>query len=595
MPLYKAPVEDYRFLLNDVFHVERYADLPGYSDLSPELIDATLSEAAKLCEQVLAPLNRVGDAQGCTRHEDGSVTTPKGFKEAFDQFRDGGWGSISFPTEFGGQSLPVVLAGVLTEFLAASNLAFWMYPGLTQGAVAALLSHGSSELKATYLPNLIACKWMGTMNLTEAHCGTDLGMLRTKAKPQPDGTYRITGTKIFISAGEHDLAENIVHLVLARIEGAPAGVKGISLFVVPKFLPKADGTLGARNTVSCGSIEHKMGIHGNCTCVMNFDNATGWLVGDENHGLNAMFTMMNHERLGVGTHGVGLSDVAYQNAVVYAKDRLQGRSLSGKKFPDKPADPIIVHPDVRRMLMIMRATTEAARALLVWTGLRYDIATRSADEKAREQAEDHMGLMTPVIKGVCSDLGLANAVMAQQIWGGHGYIAENGMDQFVRDARINEIYEGANGIQALDLVGRKLAMNGGRAVQAFFAEVDAYLKAQVAVEGMAVYVNAVRESLGHLQLATQWLAKNAGMNPDNAGAGSYDYMHLFGLVALGYMWCRIVEAARGKITSAPNPYLSAKLVTARFFVERILPESAARLARIKSGADSTMALPAEAF
>lgn len=595
MPLYKAPVEDYRFLLNDVFHVERYADLPGYSDLSPELIDATLAEAAKLCEQVLAPLNRVGDAEGCTRHEDGSVTTPKGFKEAFDQFRDGGWGSICFPTEFGGQGLPVVLASVLTEFLAGSNLAFWMYQGLTQGAVAALLSHGSSELKATYLPNLIACKWTGTMNLTEAHCGTDLGMLRTKAKPQSDGTYRITGTKIFISAGEHDLAENIVHLVLARIEGAPAGVKGISLFVVPKFLPKTDGTLGARNSVSCGSIEHKMGIHGNCTCVMNFDNATGWLVGEQNHGLNAMFTMMNHERLGVGTHGVGLSDVAYQNGAVYAKDRLQGRSLSGKKFPDKPADPIIVHPDVRRMLMIMRATTEAARALLVWTGVRYDIATRSADAKAREQAEDHMGLMTPVIKGVCSDLGLANAVMAQQIWGGHGYIAENGMDQFVRDARINQIYEGANGIQALDLVGRKLAMNGGRAVQAFFSEVDAYLKAQAQVQGMAVYVNAVRESFGHLQLATQWLAKNAGTNPDNAGAGSYDYMHLFGLVALGYMWCRIVEVAREKIAAAPNPYLSAKLVSARFFVERILPETAVRLARIKSGAESTMALPAEAF
>ena len=509
MPLYKAPVEDYRFLLNDVFHVERYADLPGYSDLSPELIDATLAEAAKLCEQVLAPLNRVGDTEGCTRHEDGSVTTPKGFKEAFDQFRDGGWGSICFPTEYGGQGLPVALASVLTEFLAGSNLAFWMYQGLSQGAVAALLSHGSPELKATYLPNLISCKWTGTMNLTEAHCGTDLGMLRTKAKPQSDGTYRITGTKIFISAGEHDLAENIVHLVLARLEGAPAGVKGISLFVVPKFLPKPDGSLGARNTVSCGSIEHKMGIHGNCTCVMNFDNATGWLVGEPNHGLNAMFTMMNHERLGVGTHGVGLSEVAYQNAAVYAKDRLQGRSISGKKFPDKPADPIIVHPDVRRMLMTMRATTEAARALLVWTGIRHDIATRSADQKAREQAEDHMGLMTPVIKGVCSDLGLANAVMAQQIWGGHGYIAENGMDQFVRDARINQIYEGANGIQALDLVGRKLGMNGGRAVQAFFAEVDAYLKAHAQVEGMAVYVNAVRESFGHLQLATQWLAKNA--------------------------------------------------------------------------------------
>jgi alkylation response protein AidB-like acyl-CoA dehydrogenase len=598
MPSYKAPVEDYLFLLNDVFQVGAHVDLPGYSDMSPQILEATLTEAAKLCEQVLTPLNRVGDMEGCTRHEDGSVTTPKGFKEAYQQFCDGGWGSISFPSEFGGQGLPAVLSGVVTEFLAGSNLAFWMYPGLTQGAVAALLDHGSPEQKATYVPNLVASKWTGTMNLTEAHCGTDLGMLRTKAKPQPDGTHRITGTKIFISAGEHDLAENIVHLVLARIEGAPAGVKGISLFVVPKFLPKADGTLGARNSVSCGSIEHKMGIHGNCTCVMNFDNATGWLVGGENRGLNAMFTMMNHSRLGVGTHGVGLSDVAYQNAAAYAKDRLQGRSMSGVKFPDKPADPLIVHPDVRRMLMTMRATTEAARALVVWTGLRYDIATRATDAKARDQAEDHMGLMTPVIKGVCTDIGLVSTVLAQQIWGGHGYIAENGIEQFVRDARVNEIYEGSNGIQALDLVGRKLGMNGGRAVQAFFSEVDAYLKAQAQVEGMAAYVNPVLESFHHLQLATQWIAKNAASNRDHAGAGSYDYMNLFGLVALGYMWCRMVEVARAKLAklgTASDRHLSAKLVTARFFVERILPETSAQLGRIKSGADSMMSLPAEAF
>jgi acyl-CoA dehydrogenase len=598
MPTYKAPVEDFRFLLNDVFHVDSHTELPGYSDLTPELIDATLAEAAKLCEHVLAPLNRVGDTEGCTRHDDASVTTPKGFKEAFKQFSDGGWGSICFPAEFGGQGLPVALAGVITEFLAGSNLAFWMYPGLTQGAVAALLSHGTPQLKATYLPNLIACKWTGTMNLTESHCGTDLGMLRTKAKPQADGTYRITGTKIFISAGEHDMAENIVHLVLARLEGAPAGVKGISLFVVPKFLPKADGTLGARNTVSCGSIEHKMGIHGNSTCVMNFDNATGWLVGAPNRGLNAMFTMMNHERLGVGTHGIGMSEVAYQNAVAYAKDRIQGRSLSGKKFPDKPADPIIVHPDVRRMLLTMRANTEASRALIVWTGLRYDIATRSPDEKAREQAEDHMGLMTPIIKGCCTDIGLSSAVMGQQIWGGHGYVAENGMEQFVRDARINQIYEGANGIQALDLVGRKLGMNGGRAVQSFFSEVGAYLKAQSKVQGMAEYANPVALSLGHLQQATQWLAKNAATNPENVGAGSYDYMNLFGLVGQGYMWCRMVEAANGKLSApgaAPNPHLSAKLVTARFFVQRMLPETSTQLARISSGAETMMSLPAEAF
>jgi len=598
MPSYKAPIEDYLFLLNDVFHIEHHADVPGYSELSPEILAATLGEASKLCEQVLTPLNRVGDTEGCIRHEDGSVTTPKGFKEGYRQHREGGWGGISFPEEFGGQGLPDLLAGVVAEFLAGSNLSFAMYTGLTRGAIAALLAHGSPELRATYVPNMVAGKWTGTMNLTEAHCGTDLGQLRTRAKPQPDGTYRITGTKIFISAGEHDLAENIVHLVLARLEGAPEGVKGISLFVVPKLLPKPDGTLGTRNSLSCGSIEHKMGIHGNCTCVMNFDNATGWLIGEANRGLNAMFTMMNEARLLVGTNGVAIGEVAYQNAAAYAKERLQGRSLSGAKLPGKPADPIIVHADVRRMLMTIRSTTEAGRALLVWTGLRQDIATRASDAKARELGEDHMGLLTPVIKGVCTDMGLANAVMAQQIWGGHGYVAENGMEQFVRDARINQIYEGANGVQALDLIGRKIVWNDGRAVIAFFAEVDGYLKSQASVEAMTAYVKPLRESFGHLQLATQWVVKNRRENPDHAGAASYDYMHLFGLVAFGYMWCRMVEAARAKLADASaqaDRRLSAKLVTGRFFVERLLPETAVRLARITAGADSTMALAAEAF
>jgi alkylation response protein AidB-like acyl-CoA dehydrogenase len=437
--------------------------------------------------------------------------------------------------------------------------------------------------------------WTGTMNLTEPHCGTDLGLLRSKAVKQPDGSYKISGTKIFISAGEHDLSENIIHLVLARIEGAPAGTKGISLFVVPKILVKDDGSLGSRNAVSCGSIEEKMGIHGNSTCVMNYDGAIGWLIGEEHRGLNAMFTMMNEARLGVGVQGLALSEVAYQNAVAYAKERLQGRSISGVKFPDKAADPIIVHPDVRRALMSIRAFNEAGRALVMWTALKSDVAHRSDDEKERQSADDHMGLLTPVIKGVLTDGGFANAVMAQQIFGGHGYIAEHGMEQFVRDARIAQIYEGANGIQALDLVGRKLGKDGGRAIMAFFNEVQTYLKERANSDEMNVYLKPLGQSLAHLQEASMWFMQNAMAKPDNAGAGSYDYMHLFGLVALGYMWCRIAEAVLAKKGNASAQRMTAKLVTARFFMERMLPETATRLARIQAGAASTMELPADAF
>ena len=598
MPIYKAPIQDNLFLLNDVFHIEQHADIPGYADLSADILEATLNEAAKLSEQVLAPLNRVGDTEGCRRHDDGSVTTPKGFKEAFKQFAEGGWMGVSAPVEFDGQGLPVVLNGIITEFIAASNLAFWMYAGLTEGAISALIDHASPEQKSLYLPKMIAGKWTGTMNLTEAHSGTDLGLLRTKAKPQADGSYKINGTKIFISAGDHDMAENIIHLVLARIEGAPSGVHGISLFVVPKYLLKADGALGENNSVSCGSIEHKMGIHGNCTCVMNFDDASGWLVGGENHGLNAMFTMMNHARLSVGTHGLAISDVAYQNAAAYAKDRLQGRSLSGTKFPDKPADPIIVHPDVRRSLMTIRALTEAARALIVWTGIRHDIALGSADSRARELAEDHMGLMTPVIKAFCTDAGFENAVIAQQMYGGHGYIAENGMEQFVRDARINQIYEGANGIQALDLAGRKLAMNDGRAVKAFFSEVDAFLKKQSGTDSMLPYINPVRNALGNLQQATMWIVKHSSENHDEIGGASYEFLRLFGLTAFGYMWCRMVEAAqisRANASRDKKEFLDAKFATASFFMQRILPETSALLARIEAGVSSMMKLPPEAF
>jgi len=546
---------------------------------------------------VLTPLNRVGDKEGCARHADGSVTTPTGFKAAYKQIVDGGWIGISVPAEFGGQGLPATLTEVINEFLCSANMAFAMYPGLTQGAIAALLAHASPELKTKYLPKMVEGVWTGTMNLTEPHCGTDLGLLRSKAVKQSDGSYKITGTKIFISAGEHDLSDNIIHLVLARIEGAPIGTKGISLFVVPKIMVKNDGSLGARNGVTCGSIEEKMGIHGNATCVMNYDAATGWLVGEENRGLHAMFTMMNEARLGVGVQGLAQSEVAYQNAVIYTKDRLQGRAISGAKYPAKAADPIIVHPDVRRTLMTIRAFNEAARALVLWTALKGDIARRSADDKERQGADDFMGLLTPVIKGVLTDQGFANTVMAQQLFGGHGYIAEHGMEQFVRDARIAQIYEGANGIQALDLVGRKLGKDGGRALMAFINEVGTFLKEKDADEAMKAYVMPMGVSLGHLQQASMWFMQNAIGKPDNAGAGATDYMHMFGLVALGYMWCKIAEAAITKLPRANGsaPIYSAKLVTARFFMERMLPETVAHLARIQSGAASTMELPDEAF
>jgi acyl-CoA dehydrogenase len=498
-----------------------------------------------------------------------------------------------------------VIAQAVSEFVCSANMAFSMYSGLTQGAIAALFTHASAEQKTLFLPKMVSGEWAGTMNLTEPQCGTDLGLVRTRATPQPDGSYKITGTKIFISAGEHDLAANIVHLVLARIDGAPAGTKGISLFIVPKFLPAADGGIGVRNAVSCGSLEEKMGIHGNATCVMNYDGATGWLVGEANRGLQAMFVMMNEARLNVGLQGLALSEVAYQNAAAYAKERLAGRALTGAKFPQQPADPIIVHPDVRRMLMNIRAFNEAARALVLWTALKSDIAHRAPDAKDRLAADDHLGLMTPVIKGVLTDQGFANTVAAQQVFGGHGYIAEHGMEQFVRDARIAMIYEGANGVQALDLVGRKLPKDGGRALRAFFGEVSAYIKEHGADAAMSPYVTPLGKALGELQEATMWLVQHAMASPENAGAGATDYMHLFGLVALGYMWCLIAQAAQAaqaaqtaqaeNAKAGDNERMAQRLTTGRFFMERILPASGAHLARIKAGAESTMALPMEAF
>ncbi len=592
MPIYKSPVQDYMFLLNDVFHIERHADIPGYADLTPDILEATLTEAARLSDEVLAPLNRIGDIEGCVRHEDGSVTTPSGFKEAYAKYREGGWGGLKFPEEYGGQGLPGVLAGVLTEFMAGANVSFSMYGGLTRGATAALLRHGSEDLKRVFAPKMIAAEWSGTMNLTEAHAGTDLGMLRSRAARRPDGSFAIDGAKIFISAGEHDLADNIIHLVLARIEGAPSGVKGISLFIVPKFLPAADGSVGPRNAVSCGSIEHKMGIHANSTCVMNFDGATGWLLGEENHGLNALFTMMNEARLGTGLHGIAIGEAAYQNAAAYAQERLQGRALTGKKSPDKPADPIIVHPDVRRMLLTVRATTEGARALAVWAGIQSDLATRAADPAVRDAAEESMALLTPVIKAFCTDNGFNGAVLAQQVYGGHGYIAENGMEQFVRDARINQIYEGANGIQAMDLVGRKLGMNGGAALKAFVAEVHDWLGRHAG----SPHAKALAAGLDDLVQASRFIAGHAKDDPNILGTAAYDFLNLFGLVALGYMWARMCDVAGEKLAARPDDvHASAKVGVGRFYVERLLPETSMLLARIQTGTGPLMALPDDAF
>ena len=597
MPIYKAPVNDTLFILNDVLALERYNNLPGFADATGDMLEAIAGEAAKLAEEVLFPVNLSGDQEGCKRHDDATVTTPKGFREAFDHYHQGGWIGLAVPEEFGGQGLPYVLHTAVGEYMSSANMALTMYPGLTQGAIAAILVHGSDEQKAAYLPKMVEGTWTGTMNLTEPHCGTDLGLLRTKAVPQGDGSYKISGQKIFISAGDHDMSENIVHLVLARIEGAPEGTKGISLFIVPKFMLKDDGTPGTKNGVSCGAIEHKMGIHGNATCVMNYDEATGFLIGAENKGLNAMFVMMNEARLGVGLQGLSIAEVAYQNAASYARERLQGRSLSGVRNPGGKADPLIVHPDIRRTLMTIKAWTEGGRAFTLWTALKSDIAHRSADETERQAADDILGLMTPILKGVLTDKGFDHAVMAQQVFGGHGYIEEHGMSQYVRDARIAMIYEGANGIQALDLVGRKLGMNGGRAVMALFKEIGDFCEENRSDEKLAPFTKGLKKGLNDLQAATMWFMQNAMAKPDNAGAGSTDYMHLFGIVTLGYMWAKIAKAAQEKLAAgdAREDYLKNKLVTAKFFMERIMPETALRKARIETGADTMMELAAEAF
>ena len=590
MPSYKAPLADMRFVLHELFDSKTITELPGYEDFSPELIDSVLEEASKLCEEVLFPLNQSGDLEGC-HYENGVVRTPSGFPEAYNAFREGGWTAMASAPEYGGQGMPVTASTLVEEMMCSANNAFGLYPGLSHGAYVALSHHGSEELKKTYLPNMVAGKWSGTMCLTEPHCGTDLGMLRTKAVPTDDGAYSISGNKIFISAGEHDLTENIIHLVLARLPDAPRGVKGISLFVVPKFLVKEDGSLGARNGVTCTGIEHKMGIKASATCALSFEDAKGWLVGTANKGLAAMFTMMNTERFSVGIQGLGLAEVAYQNAVNYSRERLQGRSLTGPKYPDKPADPIIVHPDMRRMLLTMRAYVEGCRALGGWVARELDSLSKSTDEDAKQAADDFTALLTPIVKALFTDLGFEISSLAVQCYGGHGYIRDNGVEQYLRDSRISMLYEGTNGVQALDLVGRKLPQDGGRLLSRFLDPVLEFVETHAEDEELEAFITPLQTAVEHLQVATGHIMEVAMSNYDEVGAASVDYLRLFGLVALGYMWAKMA------VISAPKsePFYQAKIGTAKFFMQRLLPQTGALLAAIQSGSETMMAFDEEAF
>ncbi len=593
MPIYSAPVKDIKFILQNILKIHD-SDIPGYRELDNEYLNAILEEASKISSEVLAPLNAIGDKHGCS-FENGIVYTPPGFKEAFNQLKDGGWTGIDCDIKFGGQGLPYLISIAVGEMFASANMALGMYHGLTHGAYSAIYSHGSEEQKEKYLPNLVNCKWTGTMNLTEPHCGTDLGMMRTKASRKPDGTFQISGQKIFISAGDHDLAENIIHLVLAKIPNGPDGVKGISLFIVPKFLVNEDGSLGERNQVSVGKIEQKMGIHGNATCVMNYDEATGYLVGEEHKGMRAMFTMMNEARLGVGLQGLSQAELAYQNALAYAKDRLQGRDITGVKNPDELADPIIVHPDVRRNLMDQKCFSEGSRALILWGASIIDKANRNTDS----EAEGLIGLLTPVIKGFLTDKGFDMTIQAQQIYGGHGYIEEWGMSQFARDARIAMIYEGANGIQALDLVGRKLPQNQGKNMIAFFTILKTYLteNQNKSDEFDKIFLEPMKSATDDLEAAVLYFMDKGIKNPNEALAGSYDFMHLFGYVCLGLMWCKIARASHEAINvgSDHDDFHQSKISTGQYFMERHLPFTRLHLARIRAGSSTVMKLSASNF
>lgn len=593
---YAAPTREHLFILRDVLDYARYADLPGFAEAPLDTVEQVLEEGARFCEGVLAPLNRVGDREGCSWSPDNTVKTPSGFKAAYDQMVEGGWTGLGSDPAYGGQGLPAVVAIAMSEMISSANMAFGMYPGLTHGAYEAIRHGGTDAQKALYLPKMVSGEWSGTMNLTEPQCGTDLGLIRTKAVPVGDGSYKITGQKIWISAGEHDLSGNIVHLVLARIEGAPAGVKGISLFIVPKFIPDANGAPGMRNTLVCAGLEEKMGIHGNATCVMSYDEATGWLVGEENAGLRIMFVMMNEARLGVGVQGLSQGEAAYQAAAEFAKERLQGRSLTGPKNADGPADPIIVHPDVRRMLMDSRAVLEAGRAFMLWTALQGDLQHASPDEAVRERAADYMGLLMPVVKAYLTDRGFKVCVDSMQVYGGSGFTEHFPASQYMRDCRITLIYEGTNGVQALDLVGRKLAAKGGRAVMTFSAEIDAFVAENSGEAALKPFLDGLADVKARLQEGTFWLMQNGLQNPDDAGAAANDYLHLFGLTALSYMWAKMAKAAGAKIAAGDSdPFYANKIATGRYFLDRVLPDAAGHLAKLTTGAESMMALDAGAF
>ena len=591
MPIYNAPTKDIQFVLHDLLKVSEQ-NIPGFEDLDRDFTSAVVEEAGKVASEVLHPLNVVGDTEGCVM-ENGVVRTPTGFKEAFQQMKDGGWTAMDCDPEYGGQGLPYVMHTAAQEPFVSANMAFNMYQGLTHGAYSAIYAHGSEEQKQTYLPKLTTCEWTGTMNLTEPHCGTDLGLMRTKAVPNDDGSYKISGQKIFISAGEHDMAENIIHLVLAKIQGGPEGIKGVSLFIVPKFMVNDDGSLGARNGVACGKIEEKMGIHGNSTCVMNYDEATGFLIGEEHKGMRAMFTMMNEARLGVGLQGYAQAESAYQNAVAYANDRLQGRDVTGAKNPDGPADPLIVHPDIRRNLMDQKSFVEGARAFTYWGAYLIDRAHKNQDA----DADGLISLMTPVIKGFLTDKGFEYATAAQQVYGGHGYIEEWGMSQYARDARIAMIYEGANGVQALDLVGRKLALDGGKHVMAFFEMIKTFIKENESNEALNKdFLNPLKAASKDLQAAGMYFMQNA-TKPNNALSGSYDFMHMMGHVCLGLMWARMAKAAMEALESGASDtaFYETKIATGRYYMARQLPATAMHLARINTGGDTVMALEAANF